>query len=79
MNADEVKTLLAHAPQDDPRGEPETGAFSYKKHLPLLIKRAASDSYNSYNEPWAVCHPDKKACSVEYTINYGTSYVDRKT
>ncbi len=45
----------------------------------MHIKRAEYNSYNSVNQPWDVCHPDKNACSVEYTINYGTSFVDRKT
>ena len=57
----------------------ETGSFTYKNDLELHIKRADYDDYNSFNEPWAVRHPDSNACSVEYTVNYGSSFVDRKT
>lgn len=79
MNADEVKNILAQSSQDDWIVDDETGSFTYKNDLNLHIKRADYDNYNSFNEPWAVCHPDKNACSVEYTINYGSSFVDRKT
>ncbi|MCV8306647.1 hypothetical protein ODS10_24020 [Escherichia coli] len=79
INADEVKNILAQSSQDDWIVDDETGSFTYKNDLNLHIKRADYDSYNSFNEPWAVCHPDKNACSVEYTINYGSSFVDRKT
>ncbi len=26
-----------------------------------------------------MCHPDKHACPVEYTLKYGSSFDDRKT
>ncbi len=79
MNADEVKNILAQSSQDDWVVDDETGSFTYKNDLNLHIKRADYDSYNSFNQRWAVCHPYKNACSVEYTINYGSSFVDRKT
>ncbi len=79
MNADEVKIILAQSSQEDWIVHDETGSFTYKNDLKLHIKRADYDSYNAINETWAVCHPDKNACSVEYTINYGSSGVDRET
>ncbi len=79
MNADEVKNILEQSSQDDWIVDDETGSFTYKNDLNLQIKRADYDRYNSFNEPCAVCHPDKNACSVEYPINYGSSFVDRKT
>ncbi len=79
MYADEVKNILAQSSLDEWSVDDETGSFTQKYDLNLHIKRADYDSYNSFNEPWAVCHPDKNASSVEYTINYGSSFVDRKT
>ncbi len=78
-NADEVKNNLAQSSQNDSSVDDETGSFTYKNDLNLHIKTADYDSYNSFNEPWAVCPPDKTAGSVESTINYGSSFVDRKT
>ncbi len=79
INADEVKNFLAHSSQDVWFVDHVNGSFKYNYDLNLHIKRADYHSYNSFNEPWAVCHPDKNACSVEYTINYGSSFFDRKT
>lgn len=79
MNADEVKKILEKSSQDDWIVDDETGSFTYKNDLELHIKRADYDDYNSFNESWAVSHPDKNACSVEYTVKYGSSFVDRKT
>lgn len=71
MNADEVTRILAQSSQNDWIVDDETGAFTYKNDLALHIKRADYDDYNSFNEPWAVRHPDSNACSVEYTVHYG--------
>ena len=79
MNADEVTRILAQSSQNDWIVDDDTGAFTYKNDLALHIKRADYDDYNSFNEPWAVRHPDSNACSVEYTVHYGSSFVDRKT
>ncbi|PLY37529.1 hypothetical protein F164LOC_09590 [Pectobacterium carotovorum] len=79
MNIDEVTKILAQSSQDDWIVDDKTGSFTYKNDLDLHIKRADYDDYNSFNETWAVSHPDSNACSVEYTVNYGSSFVDRKT
>lgn len=79
MNADEVTKILAQSTQEDWIVDDETGSFTYKNDLDLHIKRADYDDYNSFNEHWAVRHPDSNACSVEYTVSYGSSFVDRKT
>ncbi len=79
MNADEVINILAQSSQDDWIVDDETGSFTYKYDLYLHIKRAVFVWYNLFIEAWAVCHTDKNGCSVEYTINYGSSFVDSKT
>lgn len=79
MNANEVKDILEHSNHDDWIVDDETGSFTYKNDLNLHIKRADYDNYNSFSEPWAVSHPNPNACSVQYTVNYGSSFVDRKT
>lgn len=79
MNADDVKKVLDQSSQDDWIVDDETGAFTYKNDLNLRIQRDDYDNYTDFNEPWAVSHPDHNARSVEYTVNYGSSFVDRKT
>lgn len=79
MNADEVKKILEQSSQNDWIVDDETGSFTYKNDLELHIMRADYDDYDSFNESWAVSHPDKNACSVKYTVKYGSSFVDRKT
>ncbi len=50
----------------------------------LLIKMIAFalrndyDDYNSFNEPWAVRHPDSMRVLIQYTVHYGSSFVDKK-
>ncbi len=79
MNDYEVKNILEQQSNDDWILDDQNGSFKYKNDLNLHINRAYYDSYYSFNEPCAVCHPDKNACSGEYNINYGSSFVDRKT
>ena len=79
MNANEVKKILEESSQEDWIVDDDTGSFTYKNDLNLHIERADYDNYNSFNEPWAVCHPNPNACSVQYTVKYGSSFVDRKT
>lgn len=78
MKLDDVKEILANSSQEDWIVDDESGSFTYKKDLNLHIDRADYESYREFNEPWATSHPDKNAVAVEYTIKYGSSFVDKK-
>lgn len=79
MNIDEVKFILSHSSQHDWVINDEIGAFTYKQDVLLRIQRQEFDEYNSFNEPWAVKHPDHQAYSVKYTVYYGSSFIEERT
>ncbi len=79
MDYNEAKAILNSSSQEDWIVNDETGSFTYKKDLNFHIQRADFDSYRPFNEPWATNHPDPSARTVEYTVKYGDSYVDKYT
>lgn len=79
MNFDDVKKVLAESSQDDWIVDDESGSFTYKKDLNLHIERAPFETFRDFNEGWATSHPDSHAVSIEFTVKYGTSFVDKKT
>ncbi|EJD6329729.1 hypothetical protein I5F07_19930 [Proteus vulgaris] len=79
MKLNQVEKILSESNQDDWIVDDESGSFTYKDDLNLHIERAPYESYRSFNESWATSHPDNKALAVEYTIKYGSSFVDKKT
>ncbi|MFD3226491.1 hypothetical protein [Rahnella aceris] len=79
MKYNEVKKILAESTQSDWIIDDESGSFTYKDDLNLHIVRAPYDTYRYFNEKWATSHPDPKAVSVEFTVKYGNSFVDKQT
>lgn len=79
MKLNEVEEILASSSQDDWIVDDESGSFTYKEDLNLHIERDDYDNYRSFNEPWAVQHPDSAAMAVEYTVKYGNSFVEKHT
>ena len=78
MKLDEIKEILATSSQDQWIVDDETGSFTYKDNLNLHIERADYDSYSSFNEPWATRHPDSSTSAIEYTVKYGSSFIERR-
>lgn len=79
MKLNDVKKILAESSQDDWIVDDESGSFTYKEDLNLHIERAPYETYRDFNEKWATSHPDPKAVAVEYTVKYGSSFVDKQT
>jgi len=79
MKLDEVKKIISESDQSDWIVDDESGSFTYKDDLNLHIERADYETYRSFNEPWATGHPDPSAQAVEYTVKYGTSFVEKHT
>lgn len=79
MKLEQVKRILSESNQDDWIIDDESGSFTYKDDLNLHIERATYETYRDFNEAWATSHPDPKAVAVEYTVKYGSSFVDKKT
>ena len=79
MKLSDVKEILATSSQDDWIVNDESGSFTYKNDLSLHIERAEYDSYREFDESWATSHPDPHAVAVEYTVKYGSSFVDKHT
>ena len=79
MKLSDVKEILAKSSQDDWIVDDESGSFTYKEDLNLHIERAPYEDYRDFNEKWATSHADKKAVAVEYTVKYGSSFVDKQT
>ena len=79
MKYDDVKKILAESSQSDWVVDDESGSFTYKEDLNLHIVRAPYETYRDFNEEWATIHPDPNAVSVEFTVKYGNSFVDKQT
>lgn len=79
MKLDDVKKILATSDQSDWIVDDESGSFTFKDDLNLHIERADYDTYRSFDEPWATSHPDPSAKAVEYTVKYGSSFVEKHT
>ncbi len=77
MKLDDLKKVLATSSQDEWIVDDETGSFTYKNDLNLRIERAEYDTYENFVEPWANRHPDSSAKSVDYTVKYGSSFIER--
>ena len=77
MKLNDVQKILATSSQNDWIIDDETGSYTYKNDLNLRIERADYDNYKNFNEPWATSHPDSSAQSVDYTVKYGFSFVER--
>lgn len=79
MKLTDVREILANSSQDDWIVDDESGSFTYKDDLNLHISRAEFETYRSFNEAWATSHPDPDARVVEYTVKYGSSFVEKHT
>lgn len=79
MKYDDVQKVLAESGQDEWIVDDETGSYTYRDDLNLHIKRTEFDTYENFNEPWAINYPDQEAKSVNYTVKYNDSFVERKT
>ena len=79
MKLNDVEKILSTSSQDDWIVDDESGSFTYKNDLNLHIERDDFDNYRSFNEEWATNHPDSSAKAVEYTVKYGTSFVEKQT
>ena len=77
MKLNDVQKILATSSQNDWIIDDETGSYTYKNDLNLRIERADYDNYENFDEPWATSHPDSSAKSVDYTVQYGSSFVER--
>ena len=77
MKLNDVQKILATSSQNDWIIDDETGSYTYKNVLNLRIERADYDNYENFDEPWATSHPDSSAKSVDYTVKYGSSFVER--
>ncbi len=51
------------------------GVYTYKNDVNLRIVRSRDERNTSFNEPWAVDHPDRNATRVFFTVYYGQSPV----
>ncbi|MBJ9493353.1 hypothetical protein KTH77_14795 [Acinetobacter baumannii] len=54
------------------------GVFTYKNDVNLRIVRSRDERNTSFNEAWAVDHPDRNATRVFFTVYYGQSPVYEK-
>ncbi|WP_372887773.1 hypothetical protein [Psychrobacter sp.] len=79
MQLNDLKKILATSSQDEWIVDDETGSFTYKNDLNLRIERAEYDTYRNFDEPWATKHPDSSSKAVEYTVKYGSSFIERHT
>lgn len=79
MKLEKVKSILAKSSQEDWIVDDESGSFTYKEDLNLRIERSDFDTYRSFNEPWATNHPDSSAKAEDYTVKYGSSFVEKFT
>lgn len=79
MKLKDVKHILSASDQDDWIVDDESGSFTYKDDLNLHIERDNFNNYRPFDEPWATKHPDSSAKAVEYTVKYGTSFVEKHT
>ena len=79
MKLAEVKDILATSSKEDWIVDDESGSFTYKDDLNLHIERADFETYRSFNEEWAISHPDPDARAVEYVVKYGSSFVEKHT
>lgn len=77
MQLNDLKKVLATSSQDEWIVDDETGSFTYKNDLNLRIERAEFDTYENFSEPWANRHPDSSAQSIDYTVKYGSSFIER--
>tara|TARA_B110000238_G_C16027007_1_gene395702 strand:- start:521 stop:916 length:396 start_codon:yes stop_codon:yes gene_type:complete len=79
MKLNDVEKILSTSSKDDWIVDDESGSFTYKNDLNLHIERDDFDNYRPFHEEWATKHPDPSAKAVEYTVKYGTSFVEKHT
>jgi len=79
MKLDDVKAIISKSNQGDWIVDDESGSFTYKNDLNLHIERGDYETYRAFNEPWATGHPDPSAEAVDFTVKYGTSFVEKHT
>lgn len=77
MKFDDVKAILANTNKEEWIVDDESGSFTYKDDLNLRIERIDTD--RDFKEPWATCHADPSAETVEYIVKYGSSFVEKRT
>lgn len=77
MQLNDLKKVLATSSQNEWIIDDETGSFTYKNDLNLRIERAEYNTCEKFIEPWANRHPNSSAESVDYTVKYGASFIER--
>ena len=79
MKLNDVEEILSRSSKDDWIVDDVSGSFTYKYDLNLHIERNDFDNYRPFHEEWATKHADPSATAVEYTVKYGTSFVEHHT
>lgn len=78
MTYGEVINLVLSNPFENWVYFDETGEFVLKCDVNLRITRSEIDyDEDTFNEEWAVKHPDPKAYKREYTIYYNNSRIEQ--
>lgn len=75
MQYHDIQNILSEGNPSDWLYFDELGVFTYKKDVDLRITRSRDERNTSFNESWAVSHPDPNATKVFFTVYYNQSPV----
>lgn len=78
MDHTTIVAILSKSSPDEWLRHDDQGSFTYKADADLHIEREAYDLQDTFNESWAVNHPDKTAHRVYYRVMYNSSLIERK-